>query len=170
MVSRHHGVVILAVFAVLCALLAPARAEDVVTPEERKQILDQHNAYRARHCVPPMTWSAELAKGAQEWANKCRLSHAPRDPWGENLAWGYQRPASDALEAWYKEVSLYDHARPVFDPATAHFTQMIWKGTRQVGCGVATCLWGSFRYWVCRYSPQGNWAGKFTENVPKRCQ
>jgi hypothetical protein len=36
-----------------------------------------------------------------------------------------------------------------------HFTQVVWKGSKQVGCGVAAC--GDKTYWVCRYTPTGNW-------------
>ena len=35
-----------------------------------------------------------------------------------------------------------------------HFTQLVWKGSTQIGCGVASC--GGQNFWVCRYSPPGN--------------
>jgi hypothetical protein len=47
---------------------------------------------------------------------------------------------------------------------------MVWKDTRQIGCGVAKCYLGTVRLWVCRYGPTGNWAGKYPQNVPKRCK
>jgi hypothetical protein len=49
-----------------------------------------------------------------------------------------------------------------------HFTQLIWRDTKQLGCGVANC--GGLEYWVCRYAPPGNWNGEkpgvLAANVP----
>ncbi|MDO9190699.1 MAG: CAP domain-containing protein [Sulfurimicrobium sp.] len=40
-----------------------------------------------------------------------------------------------------------------------HYTQLVWKKTTAVGCGMAVC--GSRdQIWVCQYSPAGNWAGQ----------
>ena len=53
-----------------------------------------------------------------------------------------------------------------FDPATqtnastvyAHYTQMVWNGTTEVGC--ATDSGGGVDYLVCRYTPPGNIIGQ----------
>ncbi|WP_088347875.1 MULTISPECIES: CAP family protein [Rhodomicrobium] len=151
-------------------LLSPASAE-TVTPAEQTAILSLHNSYRAQHCVPALTWSAELAAAAQRWAEKCWIAHdKSRGHIGENIAWGGDRTASSAVDAWYKEVDVYDYGKPGFAASTAHFTQMVWKETKQIGCGVAQCYFGAIRLWVCRYGPTGNWAGKYPQNVPKRCK
>jgi uncharacterized protein YkwD len=145
-----------------------------ITPAERETMLSLHNSYRAQHCVPALTWSAQLAASAQRWADKCSLMfHSPRaksERYSENLAYGGDRTASSAADAWYKEVDSYNYSQPGFASATGHFTQMIWKDTKQIGCGVAKCYLGSVRFWVCHYAPQGNWAGKFPQNVPRRCK
>jgi uncharacterized protein YkwD len=156
------------------AALPPASAQGI-TPAERETMLNLHNAYRDKHCVPPLTWSTELAASAQRWADNCSLMfHSPKGGrskrYSENLAWGGDRTAQSAVDAWYDEVKVYNFARPGFASATGHFTQMIWKGTKQIGCGVAKCYLGSVRFWVCHYAPEGNWAGKFQENVPRRCK
>ena len=39
-----------------------------------------------------------------------------------------------------------------------HYTQMIWRGTRKVGCSVAEGR--NYDYLVCRYFPAGNVFGK----------
>ena len=37
-----------------------------------------------------------------------------------------------------------------------HFTQLVWKDTSKLGCGVAKCQ--NDQYFVCRYGvKQGNW-------------
>ena len=53
-----------------------------------KTILDAHNSYRAKHCVPSLTWSGDLAASAQQWASRCDFNHDDRSPLGENLFWG----------------------------------------------------------------------------------
>jgi hypothetical protein len=55
--------------------------------------------------------------------------------------------------------------------STGHFTQLVWKGTTQVGCGRTNCsdksdLSGYL--FVCEYSPAGNVEGAFTANVQKQ--
>ena len=70
---------------------------------ERETMLSLHNSYRAQHCVPAVTWSAELAAAAQKWADKCWIGHDKnRGHIGENLAWGGDRSASSSVDAWWK--------------------------------------------------------------------
>jgi uncharacterized protein YkwD len=167
---RRFGPILIAAVLLAATQLSTASAENVSTAEQ-KTILSLHNSYRAEHCVPALTWSAELAAAAQRWAENCWIGHdSKRGHIGENIAWGGDRSASSAVDAWYKEVNVYNYAKPGFASATAHFTQMVWKDTKQIGCGVARCYLGTVRLWVCRYGPTGNWAGKYPQNVPKRCK
>ena len=39
---------------------------------DTQAILKAHNGYRVKHCVPNLTWSAQLAVGAQDWATGCK--------------------------------------------------------------------------------------------------
>lgn len=65
-----------------------------------------------------------------------------------------------ATDLWYNEVEYYDFNTPGgFFSATGHFTQVVWKGTTKLGCGL------SGDYVVCRYSERGNLLGAFEENV-----
>jgi hypothetical protein len=99
-----------------------------------------------------------------------QISSAPYGgKYGENL---YVTPktslpaaelASQAIKDWYGEITLYRATSPGFQPEAGHFTQIIWKRTTKVGCGVAQ---GKFRYSdgrlfdstyvVCQYNPAGN--------------
>jgi len=170
MTSRRFCLTAIAAALPLLMPISPAFAQGV-SAAERDAILGLHNGYRAQHCAPAVTWSAELAASAQAWADKCWITHdKSRGRVGENLAWGGDRSGSSAVEAWYKEVDIYNYGKPGFASSTGHFTQVIWKNTKQIGCGVSKCYLGTVRLWVCRYSPQGNWAGQFPANVPKRCK
>jgi uncharacterized protein YkwD len=150
-------------FAVIFACHSGAFAQS-----EAQSLLDAHNADRARHCTPPLSWSAEIAATAQVWANRCVFAHDYNSGLGENLAWGTQLSARDAVQLWYKEIGDYSYASPGFGPAAGHFTQLIWRGSRQLGCGKAICRGDVF--WVCRYSPPGNVGGEFPANVARVCR
>lgn len=65
---------------------------------------------------------------------------------------------------WYEEIDLYDFNNPGFSSDTGHFTQLVWKSTTDVGCGLS--ISGSNKiYAVSHYSPPGNFRGEYTENV-----
>lgn len=170
MSSRHFGLTAIAGALSLLVQVNVAPAESV-SAAEQKTLLGLHNSYRAQHCVPALTWSDELAASAQRWADNCWFGHdSHRGHIGENIAWGGDRSASSAVDAWYKEVDDYNYAKPGFVHGIGHFTQMIWRDSKQLGCGVARCYLGTVRLWVCRYAPTGNWDGQFKQNVPKRCK
>src|SRR5215813_10227086 len=54
-----------------------------------RDLLMAHNAMRARVGVPPLAWSGQLAKYAQNWADTLaaqqKFYHHPNSPFGENL-------------------------------------------------------------------------------------
>jgi hypothetical protein len=45
-----------------------------------------------------------------------------------------------------------------------HFTQVVWKGSRELGVGWATGSNG-WTYFCCNYSPAGNYQGQYQVNV-----
>ena len=90
--SRRFGLTVIAAALPLIMQVSWASAESV-SATERDAILSLHNSYRGQHCVPPVTWSAELAAAAQKWADKCWIGHdKSRGHIGENLAWGGTAP------------------------------------------------------------------------------
>lgn len=67
------------------------------------------------------------------------------------------RSFSDAVDAWYSEVSSYNFDAPGWSSQTGHFTQLVWKSTTKVGCAYTTkCTWSTY---VCQYSAPGNVIG-----------
>jgi uncharacterized protein YkwD len=47
------------------------------------EILQLHNTYRAKHCAPPLEWSARLASEAADYAKLCKFQHDPNTDAGE---------------------------------------------------------------------------------------
>ena len=140
-----------------------------------RPVLEAHNQARARHCAPPLVWSAALAKVAQKWVDGlvrrgCAFDHSG-GAYGENLAGGTSGTldAAAVVDMWYREKDRYDFRAGAFSMSTGHFTQLVWRGTTRVGCGTATCK--GLDLWVCNYDPAGNVEGQYRENVlPASCK
>jgi len=138
-----------------------------------QQVLDEHNRERDRAGVPRLAWSDRLARDAQGWAQRLayegwlrHASHRENGGAGENL-WmgsaGYYAPA-EMVAAFTGERRHYRHgtfpdvSRTGNWQDVGHYTQVIWRGTREVGCAVARGARDDFL--VCRYWPAGNWMGQ----------
>ena len=129
-----------------------------------KEMLAAHNVYRTRVGSPPLAWSNDLAARAQQWATTLidRGLYAPRRDghFGENLfeiSGGNANP-SRVVSAWMSEEANYDHATNSCKARCGHYTQVIWRTTRLVGCGVARNA--KREVWVCDYDPHGNTIGE----------
>jgi len=143
-----------------------------ITEDEAARLVAYHNQVRAEVGVAPVVWSADLARYAQEWADRIAASgkfeHRPSSEqrYGENLATG-SSPAYGLLEAaqgWYAEKALYRPKAPftVSLLRAGHYTQMVWSTTTQIGAGRAVFQKGPYQGWqiiVCNYAPQGNKVG-----------
>ena len=68
---------------------------------------------------------------------------------------------------WYTEIQQYDFSKPGFSSATENFSQVVWKSTSQVGCGIAMgpkTADGRYRvYGVCQYKDPGNVVSSTTD-------
>lgn len=165
-----------------------ASAQTINLTTFRSTALSKHNAYRSIHHSPAMTLNNSVNTTAQAWADRlaatgtfAHSSSAQRNGAGENLYVYYTTATSvtsdnlakGAIDSWYNEVKLYNYAAPGFSSATGHFTQVVWKGSTQLGCGASkgtkTLNGTKFNafYVVCHYSPAGNVLGKFPANVLK---
>lgn len=75
--------------------------------------------------------------------------------------------ADKYVKMWYDEVHEYDFNSPGFGHSTGHFTQLVWRATRTVGCGLAIASNNKI-FAVSNYSPPGNYKSEYKENVLPR--
>ncbi len=129
-----------------------------------REMLTSHNAVREKLKIPPLQWSDRLAAVAQQWANtllrKHQFTHNADLPYGENLfdiAGAVATPAT-AVKFWVSESRNYDYATNTCRGLCGHYTQIVWRDTRYVGCAVARG--GGREVWVCEYDPPGNVLGQ----------
>lgn len=137
------------------------------------EIVSAHNAARAEVGVEPMRWNPGLAADAEEWARHLaatgRFEHDERergDPEGENLWMGTRGhyPVQRMVKAWEEEKRAFrpgrfpDNSRTGSWQDVGHYTQMVWKDTREVGCAIARNA--SDEVLVCRYAEAGNVMGE----------
>lgn len=64
---------------------------------------------------------------------------------------------SNAVNGWASEVANWAPGSNDWNPAAGHFTQIVWRSTTAVGCGVADCG-GRGQFLVCQYNPAGEMA------------
>jgi pathogenesis-related protein 1 len=165
----RHNFVALCWFSVAVATTAYAQwrrvSVPVLEPESlAREILAAHNDVRARYDVPPVRWSNRLAAHAQEWANHLlqerQFSHRPHPIFGENLfdITGARAAPSEVVGDWASEARDYSYRANTCRAVCGHYTQLVWAGTREVGCAVARDP--GREVWVCNYDPPGNWIGQ----------
>jgi len=149
---------------------------------EMQGILNQHNIYRCVHGIEEMTWDADLAASAQAWADGGQWKHSANSDRvingvqaGENLAWGSPSQSGEqATRNWYSEIQFTDpygtadsfQDTTVPGEAIGHYTQVVWTTSTKLGCGKGAITGQAGDYWVCQYSPSGNYGGQFTSKVP----
>ena len=152
-------------------------------------MLDGHNTLRAAVGVPELRWADGLARQAANWAEElkksgCGMKHSPAAKLGENLYWASPlktgarsksqrawkwrltpQPITEAsvVASWATEQPWYSQANNTCNAPSGktcgHYTQIVWAGTREVGCGKAMCD-DSSQVWVCNYAPAGNVIGQ----------
>ena len=138
------------------------------------EALEAHNRYRRKHHVPPLALNKDLCKIAQSYAQRLLATNSfehsqnkyKGNELGENLYMCSGKVATGEMATtdWYNEIKMHNF-RKDFQSETGHFTQVVWKGTEEVGFGVANK--GNTYFVVANYYPPGNFAGEFANNVFK---
>jgi pathogenesis-related protein 1 len=157
----------------------PLHAATALDVAQRQEMLSAHNQWRREVGVPDLRWADDLADTAQRWAEflrasrNCAPAHNEGAIMGENLYWASATPWSDGrvekqkitptrvVDSWAGEKPLYDQGSGACRPGAecGHYTQLVWRRTTELGCGMAVC--GDLsQIWVCNYRPPGNYAGQ----------
>lgn len=133
----------------------------------RTTIIELHVRERSAVGSPPLEWNEELAQDAATYAeilaSTGRFEHDPtNEDQGENLWMGtrgyYSLP--HMISGWSEEKRQLSRMRSWEDghDQVGHYTQMVWKDTRSVGCAISRNRTDEFL--VCRYDPPGNVIGE----------
>ena len=184
MLKRHSWIAALLLLA--GCTQGPERPERVLEPRTgtgnavrgsvllQRVMLDGHNRARGDVGVAPLTWSAPLAASARAYAETMaragRFEHAKQsigmDREGENL-WTGTRGAyryDEMIGYWLAEQRDFVNLPvPQFSRTgrwedVGHYGQIVWRGTTQVGCALASNATDD--YLVCRYRLPGNVVGQ----------
>lgn len=137
-----------------------------LTPEQKQEFINAHNKWRSDVGSPKIAWSYKLEEYAARWATQlgkkgCKMKHRPNNKYGENLYWssGLKLSPTLVVNDWGTEIK--DYKDEVFGESkgeVGHYTQIVWRTTREFGCAVYQC--GNEILVVCNYYPSGNWIGK----------
>ncbi len=140
------------------------------------ELILKHNIARAKHNATALTKLNDIAELCKETLEGCvnrgGLYHSGfyynGQGLGQNLYIESGRASADNIfNSWYSEGERYDYEK---GNSALHFTQIVWKETKQIGCAYQVGPWKNFpnAYYVCcNYFPEGNRYGHFIENVQK---
>ena len=153
---------------------APAELQPRGAAMFQSVMMKRHNAARRAVGQKPLRWNARLAADAQRYANQLartrvfKHSREPRGatPQGENLWMGssgyfsYDEMAASWIDEkrWFRRAALPKVSTTGRWADVAHYTQVIWHSTTDVGCAIGDN--GKDEYLVCRYGPPGNVYGR----------
>jgi pathogenesis-related protein 1 len=158
--------------------------------KDMQDVLDVHNRERIAVGYQPLTWSNSLAAESQKWADHLSTlgivcgekGCKPLPPHGannENIAVGLVFPAefgrtspAEYAQMWADEKVLYNGGQRT-GIGIGHYTAMVWKSTREVGCGFFAgpvpddnFQGGGNNFLVCRYNPGKGGASDAPSNLP----
>lgn len=125
--------------------------------------LKAHNEFRSRHGVPLLKLSKKLCKHAEEWArilaSRGILLHRNNSSYGENIFCSWSSNANnnhvsgrEPVDNWYNEISQHVFHKEPTTLKTGHFTQVVWKESRELGVGMAKNRSGEV-FVVANYDP-----------------
>lgn len=141
-----------------------------------EELFNRNNEYREKHGVPSLTLNPALTTKADNYSNFIAEQRNLIDYEIEYLGQKCGKnifikkienyDGNEICDEWYNEVKDYDFVDEKKNNLEKfkNFTQMIWKGTKEVGFGWSKSKEGIL-YIIGIYYPAGNIKGKYQENV-----
>lgn len=70
------------------------------------------------------------------------MKHRSNNSYGENIYCKYgtgniQVNGKEGVDSWYNEIKDYRFGNGGFSMNTGHFTQVVWRGSTELGVGMA---------------------------------
>ena len=146
--------------------------------KQLEMIYEYINIGRSFYHVEECTISTDLEKLAQKYSDYLLqhpevpiTKHSKKTYLGSNLGETIYvgKKVDDyffnVILAWFEEGTFYfkDSKRAKPSPKTANFTQLVWKNSKLIGCGLS-CN-DDLCYLVCDFYPPGNIENEYEENV-----
>lgn len=124
--------------------------------------LAETNQARKAVGVAPLSWDHDLAAHAQKYSQYlasqgCQLVHSHEKGQGENLYASYGSSSNSlgqAVRLWLRE--KWEQGQGSLN----HFTQVVWSGTKTMGCAKGVNKDKNCQVVTCRYNPPGNVIGR----------
>lgn len=138
----------------------------------RKLATNQHNIYRKLHSAPFLVNVHYLNEVSQKWAEYLAETDTymhSDNGYGENIFEYYSTDTKeyptiiDVCKKFKDEGKEYDYEENT-NAIAPHFTQMIWKDSKELGIGIKKSANGRV-FVVFNYNPPGNVEGKYISNV-----
>eukprot|EP01060_Flectonema_neradi_P034215 TRINITY_DN593_c2_g1_i1.p1 TRINITY_DN593_c2_g1~~TRINITY_DN593_c2_g1_i1.p1 ORF type:complete len:462 (+),score=89.31 TRINITY_DN593_c2_g1_i1:63-1388(+) len=143
---------------------------------QKDSLIQIHNSFRSYHGACPLTYDDTIAdyaltsSGFQQTCTTGTLKHNNPPQYsggklGENLAMSggtkdvHNFDPADSVMNWYcDEEPCWSYASSSESDTTGHFTQVVWKESTKVGCGLCQIGTGSLMnvYLICNYEAAGN--------------
>ena len=144
-----------------------------------EKALKRHNEFRKKHGARNLELNPDLCEIAQSSAEKYSETDIENiykippklykgDIVGENIAIIDKFNSTnfeDIINKWYEEKQNYEFDSNKYIENTGHFTQLIWRETKEIGFGKK--INKGKMYFIAIYYPAGNIFKQFKNNVLK---
>ena len=137
----------------------------------KSNLFKLHNKLRQQYNSPPLTQNNELNEKADEYALNIIQNKNDDENiysgkiYGENIIITNTKDENLIFSKWEEEAKSYDFTKNKLVKEASHFTQIIWKETKQIGIGFSSDEDKKKYCVVVLFDPPGNTLGEFAKNV-----
>ena len=139
----------------------------------KSKMISLHNELRRKYNSPDLLEDNNLNIEADEYADNILLNEPQKSNvyanglYGENIIVIDKKEETTIFNKWADEEKNYDFTKKKYSKDASHFTQIIWKETRNIGIGFSYDVFNKIYCIVVLYNPPGNTLGEFEMNISK---